>query len=317
LRGFSEGGPRTDLRALASDVLDDLLQGFAAPLLPMNLYAAPQASIADYLANWNHQLWYHLDELLRIREGRDERRAAQGPDRWVPGPKPSTEDELANQLQELAKLRRLIDVPPKLIETKAGAVLFEDARIDKPGAWEHLPELAVERDPDLGVAWKGQNPGGDWFWLRQPLPDGVLIEHEVHPKSTIKGGLIIGFAVTPHEGVPLSKASGGVMRDYYANFECYHFSVHRGSTGYCNLRRCGPGLLMLASFDDPCPETRWYKLQIVKSGPQVELRVEGKLVCCYLDLGYVAPTLAGGYFGMRHFQGFYGWERNVRVSGLA
>jgi hypothetical protein len=107
------------------------------------------------------------------------------------------------------------------------------------------------------------------------------------------------------------------MRDYYANFDAYHFSVHRGSTGYCNLRRCGPGLIMLASFPDPCPDVnRRYHLQIIKAGPQVELRVDGSLVCCYLDLGHILAPLDGGRFALRHFQGFYGRHSDVRIAML-
>jgi hypothetical protein len=151
------------------------------------------------------------------------------------------------------------------------------------------------------------------------LPEGpVSIEFELQPVSTAVGGLIAAFCAKPlRTDIPLSVASSPRMSDYYKNFDAYHFSVNRGASGYCNLRRCGPGLIMLTSFPDPCPEYRkWYHIEIVKSGSQVELRVGGRLVVCYVDLGFIQPALEGGHFGLRHFQGFRGWHRNVRICGL-
>jgi hypothetical protein len=74
---------------------------------------------------------------------------------------------------------------------------------------------------------------------------------------------------------------------------------------------------MLASFDDPCPEVgRRYEIEIVVNGPQVELRVDGRLICCYVDMGFIQPRLDGGHFGLRHFQGFNGRHRRVRIARL-
>lgn len=316
---FANAEPQPDLRRKANDLLETLLEGIAPPALPEQLVAAPESIAEDYRGNWNHQLWYHLGELVRIHEGRRERAAAQGGDAWINVPKPETEQELTNHLRELAKLRHLIDHTPRLAPTIIEHVLFDDSDLDRAGAWDVPAGLAIERDSERGVRWQGQNPGGDWFWLKQSLPAApASIQVDLMPISTIKGGLILGFCAEPlTSGAPFSAAGGPRMSDYYNNFNAYHFSVHRGSSGYCNLRRCGPGLIMLASFDDPCPQIdRWYHLEIIKNGPQLELRVDRRLICCYLDYGYIQPALDGGHFGLRHFQGFNGWQRNVSVGVL-
>ena len=320
IAALAEAEPTAEVYSKATPLLEDLLEGVAAAKLPESLLRAPGSTADDYRTNWNHQVWYHLGELVRISEDRRQRAARQGGDNWANVPKPEPEQELQNHLNELAKLRALIESTPSPVEAKEGKVLFEDARLEKAGAWEHPDGLAVERDAKMGVCWQGQSPGGDWFWLREPLPDEpVSIQFELHPLSTLKGGLIVAFAAKPLKpDTPLSVASSPSMSDYYKNFDAYHFSVNRGATGYCNLRRCGPGLIMLASFSDPCPQYgRWYKVEIVKAGSQVELRVEGKLAVCYVDLGFIQPALAGGYFGLRHFQGFKGWHRSVRIASLS
>jgi hypothetical protein len=303
----------------ARPLLDRLLADVPMPAVPAELLAAPRAAASDYAANWSHQVWYHLTELARIREGRKERAQAQGGDSWVNVSAPDPDEELTRQLRELAKLRALLAAMPRLVRPVEQGELVNDPLLDRPGAWEFPEGLAVERDSELGVCWTGQNPGGDWFWLRQPLPDaGVAIRVDLKPVSTIKGGLIAAFCVKPLKpGTPLSVASSPNMGDYFRNFDAYHFSVNRGASGYCNLRRAGPGLIMLASFPDPCPEYgRWYALEIIQRGPQVQLAVDGRLAVCYVDLGCIQPPLAGGLFGLRHFQGFCGWHRNLRVARL-
>jgi hypothetical protein len=74
---------------------------------------------------------------------------------------------------------------------------------------------------------------------------------------------------------------------------------------------------MLASFVDPCQaEHVWYQVEIVKAGPQTEIRVDGKPAVCYLDLGFIQPSLDGGHFGLRHFGGKSAWHRNVKITTL-
>lgn len=319
IRRVAEAGPKEGLYTQAGPLVEKLLAGTAGPVIPATLLGAPGATAADYVANWEHQLWYEMTELDRVAASRKERAQAQGGDSWTNVPKPLQEAELASHLQEIAKLRALIENPPKLFAAKQGKVLFQDALLDRSGAWEYPPALEVERNEDMGVRWRGQNPGGDWFWLKQTLPDqSVSIRFDVYPVDTLKGGLIVAFAATPVKpGTPLAVASSSSMADYFNNFSAYHFSVNRGSSGYCNLRRTGCGLVMLTSFSDPCPQYgRWYELEIVKAGQQVELRVGGKLNVCYVDLGNIQPALNGGHFGLRHFQGLNAWHRNVQVTTL-
>ncbi len=300
-------------------LVESLVKDVEVREIPVRLVGAREGDVGEYHANWCHQIWYHLGELVRVIERRKERAEAQGGDSWANVDPPEAEVELTNHLKELAKLRALTEATPKLVEGVPREVLFEDGMLEKEDAWEYPRELTLERDAEMGVCWKGQDPGGDWFWLKKELPDApVLINFELYPVSTIRGGLITAFCVRPLDpATPLSVASSPRMSDYYKNFDAYHFSVTRGATGYCNLRRCGPGLIMLASFSDPCREYgRWYAVEIVKSGPQVELRVDGKLAVCYVDLGVILPVLKGGYFGLRHFQGFEGWCRNVKIVSL-
>ena len=319
IRAFADGEPAPDLYERSRPLLAKLLEGVEAPKLPATLLAAPGSTVDDYRANWSHQVWYHLGELVRIMEARKQRAKAQGGDSWVNVPQPQADEELRNHLNELAKLRGLMESTPPMRKANKQRVLFEDPLLGKPDAWEHPQALEIQRDAEKGVCWQGQNPGGDWFWLTQQLPDKpVAIQFDLQPVSTLKGGLIVAFAAKALKpGTPLSVASSPSMADYYKNFDAYHFSVNRGATGYCNLRRCGPGLIMLASFSDPCPQYgKWYKVEIVKAGRQIELRVDGKPAVCYVDLGFIQPCLVGGYFGLRHFQGFRGWHRNVRIVAL-
>ncbi len=319
IRALAEGRPQVGLYDRAKPLLEELLQGVEAPGLPGSLLAAPGATVEDYRANWDHQVWYHLGELVRVSEGRRQRAEAQGGDSWVNVPQPEPERELESHLSELAKLRALMDSTPRLVQAREKDVRFEDALFNKPGAWQYPEGLALERDREKGVCWQGQSPGGDWFWLKQGFADEpVSIQFELHPVSTTRGGLIAAFCVQALKpDTPLAVASSPKMSDYYNNFDAYHFSVNRGTSGYCNLRRCGAGLIMLASFSDPCPDYgKWYRVEIIKNGPQVELRVDGKLVVCYVDLGFIQPCLGGGLFGLRHFQGFRGWHRNLRIVSL-
>ena len=316
----AEAGPDPELYITHAECFDDLLRKLPAPCVPARLLAPPRSTIDDYRANWNHQLWYHCTELVRIVEGRKDRAKAQGGDAWVNAPKPPDVQELQSHVNEIAKLRALLTNPPQLVYPTPATPLVRDDRLDAPDAWEIPDGLEVQRDAEMGVCWQGRSPGGDWFWLRQPLGDGpVSIRFELYPVSTLVGGLITAFCARPRDPrTPLRVASSPKMSDYYANFDAYHFSVNRGASGYCNLRRCGPGLLMLTSFHDPCPDYgKWYGIEVIKDGPQVELRVDGALVACYIDLGFIQPALAGGFLGLRHFQGFRGWHRNVRICGLA
>jgi len=319
IRQLIKDGPVRGLYESAEPLLASLLHGIEMPEPPPMLLSAANSTKEDYEANWNHQLWYHLGELIRVLEGRKERAEAQGGDFWANQPKPEPETELRNQLREIAKLSALMKTSPEFVRNRRGEVFFEDGNLDRLGSWEYPERLAIERDDEKGLCWQGQDPGGDWFWLTESLPDEpISIRFELYPVSTLKGGLIAAFCVKPLDpATPLRTASSPRMSDYYRNFDAYHFSVHRGLSGYCNLRRCGPGLIMLSSFPDPCPDCgRWYEIEIVKAGPQVELRVDGKLAVCYVDLGFIAPALAGGYFGLRHFQGFKGWHRNVCITLL-
>jgi len=317
LRNATQSGSGTTIRKDADNVITKLLAGAVAAQAPDCLLRAPESVAGDYQANWNHQVWYHLTELERIHDGELDRAEKQGGDAWVGAPRPEPEDEMASQIRELAKVVACIDSPPPLVDAVPGETLFEDALLDREGAWDWPDGLAIERDETDGTAWQGQNPGGDWFWLKSELPDSPLsIAFDLKPISTILGGLIIGFCAKPVKpGTPWSVASGPLMGDYFNNFSAYHFSIHRGDTGYCNLRRAGVGLLMLASFPDPCPDKgRWYRIEVVKNGDQIELRVDGRLSVCYLDRGHVQPLLGAGHLGFRHFQGFYGWQRNLRIS---
>ena len=44
--------------------------------------------------------------------------------------------------------------------------------------------------------------------------------------------------------------------------------------------------------------------------------VRSKPAVWYLDLDFIQPPPAGGLFGLRHFQGFRGWRRNLRMTEL-
>lgn len=316
IRRLTDAGPHPGLRAEAAGLLTALLAAVSPPDLPADLIGAPAAGMADYHANWEHQMWYHFGELVRVHEGRKERASAQGGDSWANAPAPEPAAELDSQLKELAKLRQLIDRTPALRTLEPGAVLFEDRLLARGDAWDIPEHLAVERDPDRGVRWKGHKPGGDWFWLRQEVPSrpvSFVCDSNALPED---GGLIIAFCARPRSPeVTFRMTSTPRMSDYYKNFNAYHFSVTRGATGYSNLRRCGTGLIMLASFPDPCPTAgQWHRIEIVKNGPQIELRADGTLTACYLDYGYIQPRLDGGFFGIRHFNGLNAWHRNVRIA---
>lgn len=316
IRHYADQPAVPNLRRQANALLNTLLPATTTFPLPNHLFAASDSTIADYHANWAHQIWYHLGELVRIHDGRRERAAAQGGDSWANAPKPSPEQELNNQLKEIAKLVALIDHTPTLHRTGPSATLFADRLLDRNEAWDIPDGLDVERDPVNGTRWKGYQPGGHWFWLRQAIPArpvSFVLESNALPED---GGLIVAFCARPRgPSVTFKMTSTLNMSDYYKNYDCYHFSVTRNRSGFSNLRRCGTGLIMLASFPDPCPSpNQWHQIEILKNGPQIELRADGRLSACYLDYGYVQPRLDGGFFGIRHFGGFNAWHRNVRIA---
>ncbi len=280
----------------------------------------------DYAAQWLEGLKWAASELLRL-QGAGNRPPHMGGDSW--NEERFVKELIQGQKRELLKCTRLLLEPPCFEIVQEGAVLCTDTMQQDSGLWEYPRGLTVERDDENGTTWCGKttdlewNPeptSGTWLWLKQDIPDTFSFSQRFKTLEGMENGalLILAFAARPlDESTRWEHASGPTMGYYYNYFDAYHFSVSRAGTGFCNLRRCGPGLIMLASGSDPAENLdQWYETRIVKNRGAVDLYVDGVLCSSYLDIGSVTPRLKTGRIGFRHVQTFRGCHRDVRITGL-
>ena len=281
----------------------------------------------EYSDQWMIRLQWAANELLRTFRG-EGRAKGLGGDNWRSY---RGDDWFADaQWKELAKCVRLLEQPPAFETARPAAVVVEDAMTSDTALWDIPRGLAVDRHPEHGAQWCGKtdklvwNPtptSGAWLWLGREIEDGFVFTQRFRTLGGVSGGglLIMAFCARPLDAqTSWEHASGPTMAYYYNYFDSYHFSVSRAHSGYCNLRRCGPGLVMLASGGDPTrEEDRWYETVIVKRGGIIDLYVDGELVNSHLDCGLLAPRLDRGRIGFRHVQRYVAQHRDVRVQRLA
>jgi hypothetical protein len=276
---------------------------------------------------WNMARWAAC-ELIRMADGGGPRPPRMGGDRW----KEYAGDEwfVDAQWKELKKAIMLIANPPKLVAPEKVENLVTDPMTADSGLWEYPEGLDVHRDAVEGTRWCGKtdklawNPeptSGTWLWLKQELPSRFVLSQNYYTVGELTAnGLLIQAICAKRlpETQSWDHASGPNMGFYYDFFDSYHFSASRGDTGYCNLRRCGPGLIMLSSIVDPARESGvWRQTQILKHEGIIDFYVDGRLSCSYLDLGLITPRLDTGRFGFRHVQHYTACHKNFVVDRLA
>lgn len=280
----------------------------------------------DYAEQWLEGLKWAASEVLRLH-GAGERPPHMGGDKWREPP--SVENLIRGQERELLKCTRLLLDPPVFEPAREGAVLCADTMQKDTGLWDYPRGLRVERDEENGTTWCGKTTGlkwnpkptsGTWLWLKEEMPDTFSFSQRFKTLEGMDSGalLIMAFAAAPLDAsTDWEHASGPGMGYYFNYFDAYHFSVSRAGTGFCNLRRCGPGLIMLASGSDPAEDLdRWYETRIVKDCGAIDLYVDGVLCSSYLDIGSLTPRLKTGRIGFRHVQIYKGCHRDVRVIEL-
>ncbi|MBN1670765.1 MAG: DUF1961 family protein [Kiritimatiellae bacterium] len=326
-----------DLRAAAdpgridSARIDRLLKAAESaapepPVLPAVWPTLAQDPAADYATFWKNNVRWSANELVRLMGG-DKRPPRLGADQWKSFPGEAW--FAAAQWKELRKSLQLLAAPPAFTAAAEREELFRDSMCEDSGAWDVPRGLPVERGPELGTTWCGKtdklvwNPAptsGTWLWLKQQLAGSFVFRQRYLATQTgeQRGLLILALCAAPLDSATAwEHASGPTMAHYYDYFDSYHFSLTRGGSGYTNLRRCGPGLVMLTSGSDPAQEAgRWYETAVVKHEGILDLYVDGRLACSYLDLGALAPRLDAGRIGFRHVQTFVAQHRDVRIAAL-
>jgi len=282
----------------------------------------------EHMEQWRIGVCWSAAEILRLARG-EGRPKGMGGDTWTD--EPGAVHMAKAQWKELAKSISLLDNPPRLLPAATTETLLSDPMTQDLGHWDIPRGLSVTWDKEDGVCWCGKtdklvwNPdptSGTWLWLNRNIEDGFLFRQKF--RTLYLGGergglLIIAFcAAALDAATSWEHASGPTMGDYYNYFDSYHLSVARARSGYCNLRRCGPGLILLANGEDPSrEENRWYETVILKSGGVIDLYVDGALANSYLDCGHITPRLDKGRIGLRHVQVYEGQHRDVCVEKIA
>lgn len=242
---------------------------------------------------------------------------------WVGWPDYSKQQNrarpLAEALREAERCLLLLTRPSEAFGVKKGDALFSDDFAKGADNWEMFGQCVARNDGDAFrlVDEKPAHPDA-MMWTKKDFDGDFLVEFTFNPHSKgARPGALFAICGRPRPGKDYSVCVGDSMDTYNKGIDAYHFSMHRGNTGLGNVRRVGPGLKMLASGKDPCPEVgKAYEVAIGKAGPVIFLLVDGKLIHNYVDAGTFGAVLAAGRIGIRHWAGMDGSYKSFRVSRL-
>jgi len=242
---------------------------------------------------------------------------------WVSGDRRAPANRaraLADALREAERSAALLARPAEEVRVKKGEQLFADDFAKGAGNWDQFGQCVTANEGEA-FRFKDEKPTHPdaMIWTRKEFDGDFLAEFTFIPHSQgARPGALFTICGRPRPGKELAVCVGEDMDTYNFGIDGYHFSMHRGNTGLGNVRRVGPGLKMLASGKDPCPEVgKAYRVAIGKVGPTIFLVVDGKLVHSYHDAATYGPVLTAGRIGLRHWGGMDGSYQDFRVWRLA
>ena len=198
------------------------------------------------------------------------------------------------------------------IEVTTGRLLFAD-HFDSLAAWRH-EGIGSLQQPEPGVlqlncVGSAQGNVGSMAFCSVDFPDSIQVEYDLRVLTT--NGLLLNFiAYQGRNGEDMLRdlpPRQGVFADYVFNprLRGYHVSLSRyddtGShTGVSNWRR-NPGLFLMAQQPDLCKTPqRWYRVQIIKLGGLLQMRVDGRFAGGFVDAGEIPePLPRAGKIGFR------------------
>lgn len=193
-----------------------------------------------------------------------------------------------------------------------GTLIYQDS-FKNLSNWHHegigflsQPQKNIMQINCVGSA---QGGAGCMAFCKKEFPDSIIIEYDLRVLTT--NGLVINFIASQgrrgEDMISDLPERKGVFADYVSNpnLRSYHVSVSRYDddgthTGVSNWRR-NPGLFLMAQQPDLCKEPkRWYHIKIVKSGPFLQMEVDGNLAGGFIDSDEIPePIPSEGKIGFR------------------
>jgi hypothetical protein len=276
-----------------------------------------EAKADEVRALWQGQL------LVNLKAARDLLAGEPGTiNEWVSGDRRAPANRAraaADALREAGRSAALLARPVEEVRVKKGEQLFTDDFAKGAANWDQFGQCVTANEGDA-FRFKDEKPAHPdaMIWTRKEFDGDFLAEFLFIPHSQgARPGALFTICGRPRPGKELAVCVGEDMDTYNFGIDGYHFSMHRGTTGLGNVRRVGPGLKMLASGKDPCPEVgKEYRVAIGKVGPTIFLIVDGQLVHSYYDAATYGPVLAAGRIGLRHWGGMDGSYKDFRVWQL-
>ncbi len=198
-------------------------------------------------------------------------------------------------------------------QTAIKGTLFYQDRFKNLSNWHHegigflsQPQKNIMQINCVGSA---QGGAGCMAFCKKDFPDSIIIEYDLRVLTT--NGLVINFIASQgrrgEDMISDLPERKGVFADYVTNpnLRSYHVSVSRYDddgthTGVSNWRR-NPGLFLMAQQPDLCKEPeKWYHIKIIKSGPFLQMEVDGNLAGGFIDSNEIPePIPLEGKIGFR------------------
>jgi len=197
-----------------------------------------------------------------------------------------------------------------------------DAEISFPAG---RMRMANRRDPAEGQA------ANFVFWCPEDFPADIVISWDFYPLRE-PGLCILFFAAKGRRGEDLfdpalSKRTGEYQQYHSGDINALHVSYFRRryeperAFHTCNLRK-SHGFHLVCQGADPLPDVEDarppYRIQVIKCGPAVALRINDLPIFQWTDDGKTyGPVLGGGKIGFRQMAPLMAEYANLTVHRIA
>ncbi len=165
------------------------------------------------------------------------------------------------------------------------------------------------------------------LWCKKVFPPDILLELDFRPIRE-PGLAMLFFAASGREGLSLfdpalKPRTGEYVQYHHGDINAFHLSFFRRKEPderhfhTCNLRK-SYGFHLVAQGADPIPDVEdagdFYRLSLMKKGPEVRFAVSSLEVLTFYDDGErYGPLLGGGCIGLRQLAPMAGEYKNLRV----
>lgn len=165
------------------------------------------------------------------------------------------------------------------------------------------------------------------YWCRKEFPADILLEISFRPLRE-PGLAMLFFAAAGTDGrglfdPSLAPRTGEYPQYHHGDINAFHASFFRRKEPderafhTCNLRK-SYGLHLVAQGADPIPDAadadRFYRLSLLKKGPDVRFAIDGLEIFRFHDDGITyGPLLRGGCVGLRQLAPMIGEYADLRI----